>query len=232
MTDDRGGARTLADLALAELRTAIIEGELPPGSPVRLQEQVDRLSMSSVPIREALRFLERSGLVDRTPHRGAQVAEMSARDLNETYTIRLELETMAVRAAAENMTEEDRDRLLQMMDRYAEASRRSDPAARGIHGDFHMALYRLSRSKWLLRLLPMLWDNSERYRRLALPLRGTTEQRIVEHRAIVDACFAGDPDAAEQSLRDHLRNTFEVAIERLEKEEAEALATSEESPSG
>lgn len=227
MTDGRGGARTLADLALAELRTAIIEGDLPPGSPVRLQEQVDRLSMSSVPIREALRFLERSGLVDRTPHRGAQVAEMSARDLNETYTIRSELETMAVRAAAAHMTEQDRDRLLELMDRYAEASRSGDPAARAIHGDFHMALYRLSHSKWLLRLLPMLWDNSERYRRLALPLRGTTEQRIDEHRAIVDACFAGDPDGAEEALRSHLSNTFEVAIERLQKEEAEASAEAE-----
>lgn len=218
-SDNRIGARTLADLALAELRTAIIDGDLPPGSPVRLQEQVDRLSMSSVPIREALRFLERSGLVNRTPHRGAQVAEMSARDLNETYTIRLELETMAVRAAAENMTEEDRGRLLEMMDRYADASNRDDPKARDIHGDFHMALYRLSESKWLLRLLPMLWDNSERYRRLALPLRGTTEQRIDEHRAIVDACSVGDPDAAEKALRSHLRNTFEAAIERLHEEE-------------
>lgn len=222
--DNRGGARTLADLALAELRTAIIEGDLAPGSPVRLQEQVDRLSMSSVPIREALRFLERSGLVDRTPHRGAQVAEMSAQDLNETYTIRLELESMAVRAAAEHMSQEDRDRLLSMMDHYADASRRDDPTARDIHGDFHMALYQLSNSKWLMRLLPMLWDNSERYRRLALSLRGTTQQRIDEHCAIVDACYAGEPDRAEQALRSHLRNTFEAAIERLHEDERTAAA--------
>ncbi|HEX5911661.1 MAG TPA: GntR family transcriptional regulator, partial [Rubrobacter sp.] len=52
------GARTLADVALAELREAIVSGQIPPGSPIRLQEYVERLSMSSVPIREALRFLE------------------------------------------------------------------------------------------------------------------------------------------------------------------------------
>lgn len=219
--DGRPGARTLADVALAELREAILSGELASGSPVRLQEQVERLSMSSVPIREALRYLERSGLVDRTPHRGAQVAVMSARDLNETYAIRLELESLAVRLAAERMGEEDRDRLLELLERYAEASERDDPAARQIHGDLHMELYRLSGSRWLLRLLPMLWDNSERYRRLALPIRGTTQRRIEEHRAIVEACAAGDPDRAEETLRSHLRNTFEAAIERLREDELE-----------
>ncbi|MGH8875206.1 MAG: GntR family transcriptional regulator [Acidimicrobiia bacterium] len=222
--DGRRGARTLADVALVELREAIISGELAPGSPVRLQDQVDRLSMSSVPIREALRFLERSGLVDRTPHRGAQVAEMSARDLEETYTVRLELESMAVRLAAERMTEQDREHLLNLLDRYAKASRRGDGAARDLHGEVHMALYRLSGSKWLLRLLPMLWDNSERYRRLALPRRGSAEERVAEHRRIVEACAAADPAKAEEELRSHLRHTFEVAIATLKENEERQAA--------
>lgn len=213
------GARTLADMAWVELRQAIISGELAPGSPVRLQEQVERLSMSSVPIREALRLLERSGLVDRTPHRGAQVAEMSAQDLNETYMIRIELESMAVRLATENMTDADRIRLLGLMDEYADASRRGDPSARDIHAQFHMGLYQLCGSKWLLRLLPMLWDNAERYRRLALPIRGSTEDRIQEHISIVEAAAAGDPDAAEHNLRLHLSNSFDAAIERLRQQE-------------
>ena len=224
MTSERTkGVRTLADLALAELRQAIISGDLAPGSPVRLQEQVERLSMSSVPIREALRLLERSGLVDRSPHKGAQVAEMSAQDLHETYMIRLELESMAVRLASENMTEDDGTRLLGLMEQYADASRRDDPSARDIHAQFHMGLYELSGSKWLLRLLPMLWDNAERYRRLALPIRGSTEERIEEHKAIVEAALAGDLDAAEHALRLHLSNSFDAAIERLRQQEQGAV---------
>jgi DNA-binding GntR family transcriptional regulator len=224
MTSERTkGVRTLADLALAELRQAIISGDLAPGSPVRLQEQVERLSMSSVPIREALRLLERSGLVDRSPHKGAQVAEMSAQDLHETYMIRLELESMAVRLASENMTEDDGARLLGLMEQYADASRRDDPSARDIHAQFHMGLYELSGSKWLLRLLPMLWDNAERYRRLALPIRGSTEERIEEHKAIVEAALVGDLDAAEHALRMHLSNSFDAAIERLRQQEEGAV---------
>jgi DNA-binding GntR family transcriptional regulator len=90
-----------------------------------------------------------------------------------------------------------------------------------------MALYRLSGSKWLLRLLPMLWDNSERYRRLSLSVRGSADRRIKEHRAIVEACASGDQDASENALRSHLRNTFEAAIEVLREQERKAQETSE-----
>jgi DNA-binding GntR family transcriptional regulator len=218
--DSRTGPRTLAEVALAELKEAIMSGELPPGSQVRLQEQVDRLSMSSVPIREALRYLERSGLVVRTPHRGAHVAEMSAQDLDETYSIRQELESMAVRLAAEHMDEETSARVQNLLEEYAEASRRGEHRAREIHGRLHMAIYEACGSKWLMRLIPMLWDNSERYRRLSLPVRGTLEDRIGEHRRIVEACRAHAPEAAAAALQEHLRHTFEAAILQLREQEA------------
>ncbi len=209
------GARTLADVALAELREAIVSGEIPPGTPIRLQEYVSRLRMSSVPIREALRFLEQKGLIVRTPHRGVVVAPMSASDLEDTYQIRLELESRAVRLATERMVDDDRERLRNLVDEYAKASVAGLASARDLHGDVHMELYELSGSRWLHLLLPMLWDNSERYRRLSLPLRGTPEQRIQEHRDIVEACAAGDPDLAEKRLRTHLSNSFEAGIAAL-----------------
>jgi DNA-binding GntR family transcriptional regulator len=213
------GARTLADVALAELREAIVSGQIPPGSPIRLHDYVDRLKMSTVPIREALRFLEQKGLIERTPHRGVYVAAMSARDLDDTYQIRLDLESRAVRLAAEAMTEQDGARIRKLVDDYARASLAGDSAARDLHGDIHMSLYELSGSKWLRLLLPMLWDNSERYRRLSLPLRGTPEQRIEEHRQIVEACAVGDPDRAEELLKVHLSNSFEAAIASLRADE-------------
>jgi DNA-binding GntR family transcriptional regulator len=121
------------------------------------------------------------------------------------------------------MTADDGARLLALMEQYADASRRDDPSARDIHAQFHMGLYELSGSKWLLRLLPMLWDNAERYRRLALPIRGSTEERIEEHKAIVEAALVGDLDAAEHALRMHLSNSFDAAIERLRQQEEGAV---------
>jgi len=217
----KDGARTLADAALAELREAILSGEIPPGTPIRLQEYVDRLRMSSVPIREALRFLEQKGLIVRIPHRGVVVAPMSASDLEDTYEIRLELESRAVRLATERMTDEDRDRLRAVVEEYTKASLAGLASARDLHGDVHMGLYELSGSRWLHIILPTLWDNSERYRRLALPFRGTPEQRIQEHIDIVEACATGDPELAEERLRTHLSNSFEAAIAALHEFESD-----------
>jgi len=224
---DYRGVRTLADVALAELKELIISGKIPPGSPIRLQEQVEALSMSSVPIREALRYLERSGLVERTPHRGTHVAEMSAQDLEETYTIRQALEGVAIAFAAEKIEDDKLDEAEDLLERYAALAPNDPLSAHDIHEQLHYLLYEASGSKWLLRLIPMMWDNSERYRRLSLPVRGTIEDRIEEHRQIVEACRQHRPEAAAKALEVHLRHTFEAAIERLR--EAEAKRASEAS---
>jgi DNA-binding GntR family transcriptional regulator len=219
------GARTLADVALAELREAIVSGEIPPGSPIRLQEYVDRLSMSTVPIREALRFLEQKGLIERKPHRGVVVCEMSETDLEDTYKIRLDLESMAVRMAVPRITEKDRILLLGVLDEYEAALRADNGTAPDLHTKLHMSIYEYADSRWLRLLLPSLWDNSERYRRLQIPVRGTIEQRVEEHRVLVEACASGDPEVAVTELQAHLGRTMIGAIAMLREQEGnDALA--------
>ncbi|MDP9145169.1 MAG: GntR family transcriptional regulator [Actinomycetota bacterium] len=219
------GARTLADVALAELREAIVSGEIPPGSPIRLQEYVDRLSMSTVPIREALRFLEQKGLIERRPHRGVVVCEMSATDLEDTYKIRLDLESMAVRMAVPRIKEKDRILLLGLVDEYEAALRADNGTAPDVHTKLHMSIYEYANSRWLRLLLPSLWDNSERYRRLQIPVRGTIEQRVEEHRLLVEACASGDPEVAATELQAHLSRTMVGAIALLREQEGnEAIA--------
>lgn len=218
------GARTLADVALAELREAIVSGQIPPGSPIRLQEYVDRLSMSTVPIREALRFLEQKGLIERRPHRGVTVTDMSATDLEDTYSIRLDLESMAVRKAATRITERDHRHLLTLVDQYESALRADDGSHPDAHTRLHMAIYELADSKWLRLLLPMTWDNSERYRRLQIPVRGTIEQRVEEHRLLVEAVASGDPEKAADELQAHLSRTMVGAIALLRAQEEEELS--------
>lgn len=226
------GARTLADLALAQLRDAIVSGEIASGSPITLQALTDRLSMSSVPIREALRFLEQKGLIERRPHRGVIVTEMSAADLEDTYNVRLEVESLAVRRAALRINEQDRLRLVKLLDDYEAALRADEDIARNVHTKLHMAIYDCADSRWLRLLLPTLWDNSERYRRLQLRARGTKKQRVEEHRMLVEACASGDPDRAENELRAHLSRTIVTAIALLRKQEAEDTQAVAATPAG
>jgi DNA-binding GntR family transcriptional regulator len=185
--------------------------------------------MSTVPIREALRFLEQKGLIERKPHRGVVVCEMSATDLEDTYKIRLDLESMAVRMAVPRIKEKDRILLLGLVDEYEAALRADNGSAPDVHTKLHMSIYEYANSRWLRLLLPSLWDNSERYRRLQIPVRGTIEQRVEEHRLLVEACASGDPEAAATELQAHLGRTMIGAIAMLREQEGnDALAAATE----
>ncbi|MEU4601452.1 GntR family transcriptional regulator [Kribbella sp. NPDC023972] len=212
----RGGRRTLAEHAAAELHQLILSGELPSGTPLRLVELASRLEMSQMPVREGLRRLEALGLVEIIPHRGAWVRDLSLDDLRDTHETRLALESLAVRAAAVHFSEEDLQKAAAALAEHLRLSRAQDSVgARQAHADFHFAIYRAGGSQWLARAIEPVWQNSERYRFGSRPTAVLIEQNRVEHQAILDACVARDPDAAERALRNHLAGAFQRITETM-----------------
>ena len=204
-----GGHRTLAEKAFAALHQAIITGEVAPGERLPIEELADTLEMSPMPIREALRRLDAAGLVEHVPHRGARVRELSVDDLREVYEVRLALEPLAVAHAAEQFTDADAQAAGAALARHVRAYRRGTVhEAFAAHTDFHFAIYRAARSRWLVRLITPLWESSERYR-LALPPRHrrALEERRAEHERILAACVEHDPERAARELHDHLALT-------------------------
>jgi DNA-binding GntR family transcriptional regulator len=200
------GHRTLAEKAFETLHRAIITGQLRPGARLPIEELADVLDMSPMPIREAVRRLDAAGLVENIPHRGARVTGLSITDLAEVYEARLALEMLAIRRAAQRFDAAyegpARVRLatLEQMidDNSAEAS--------AAHDAFHFALYEAAGSAWLLRLIRPVWETSERYC-LEVPQVRQLAKRRHEHRAILGACIAHDPDGAALALHDHLART-------------------------
>jgi DNA-binding GntR family transcriptional regulator len=210
----------MAEAAVADLQEAILAGELAPGAPLRLEELARSLGMSISPVREAVRQLESLGLAVHVPHRGARVSELAIEDLRDTYEVRLALETLAVRRAAERFTEVDGAASTEHLERWAEAHKRSDSVeARRAHAAFHFSLYEASGSEWLVRLIRPAWENSERYRALSLLSRGTLRRRRQEHEAILEACLRHDPDEAEKQLRLHLALTANLVAGRMGAED-------------
>jgi DNA-binding GntR family transcriptional regulator len=208
--------RTLAEQAVAELQEAILTGELPPGTPLRLARLAEALDMSPMPVREAVRQLERLGLAEHVPHRGARVSALSVDDLRDTYDVRLALEGLAVRRAAERFSAEDAADCAGLLDEHVRAYRGADDRrSREAHTDFHFRLYAASGSQWLVRLIRPLWQNSERYRVASLYERASLERRRREHQRILDACVARDSAAAETHLRAHLVGTANVVARRM-----------------
>src|SRR3954468_23051672 len=116
----------MAEAALERLREAIILGELTPGTPLGLEDLARQLGMSISPIREAVRQLEALGLAEHVPHHGAKVMALDVEELRELFSIRLALESMAVRRAAELFAEDDAQAARAHLGVYDEARRRGD----------------------------------------------------------------------------------------------------------
>lgn len=203
------GRRTLAEEAAAELHALILSGELPSGTPLRLEELARRLDMSQMPIREGLRRMQALGLVEIVPHKGAWVRELSMDDLRDTHETRLALESLAVRAAAGRFADADAKAAAAALAEHVRLSKAGDiVASRQAHTDFHFAIYRAGGSRWLPRAIEPVWQNSERYRFGSRQTRARIEQTRQEHQAILDACLAKDPEAAEAALRSHLEGAM------------------------
>jgi DNA-binding GntR family transcriptional regulator len=162
--------------------------------------------MSISPIREAVRQLEALGLAKHVPHQGARVLDFDVDELRDLFAVRLAIESIAVRRAAERFTDADAEAARSHLDRLDSTRDAGDVRqTMRAHTDFHFALYEASQSTWLLGLIRPAWDRSERFRPALLSTAGDLQKR---HRALDErlllACAAHDPDAAAGVLYEHL----------------------------
>jgi DNA-binding GntR family transcriptional regulator len=198
----------MAHEATVMLRELIVQGAIPPGAPLRLEEIAHSLGMSISPVREAVRELEALGLAEHLPYKGARVTPLNPAELRDVYEARVALESLAARRAAETLTDETAALLTGALESLA-AAYPTDDRARIVHGNtaFHTTLAVASGSSWLPRLLRPTLETSERYSAAVIHGDGAAAVYAVEaegHAAIVAAVRARDPDAAEEALRRHL----------------------------
>lgn len=214
----RNWPRSFADLAWQELRDEILSGKLAPGTPLLLKETAEQLGMSIMPVREAIRRLHHEGFLDQEPQRGATVSPVSLEDLEDLYDTRIALEVPAVRKACDHITREDYESLTKILNRFVDAYDAGNVReGRDLHREFHLGLYRVSGSRWLMKLIPPLLDHSERYRGLSLKNRGTLEDRRQEHQVFLDACMRGKKDEAGELLAAHLKETVRLVRRQIEQ---------------
>ncbi len=202
----------MAEAALERLREAIILGELTPGTPLRLEDLARSLGMSISPIREAVRQLEALGLAEHVPHHGAKVMGIDVEELRELFSIRLALETLAVRRAAELFGEEDEVAARTHLAAFDAARHRRDVrGAVRAHTAFHSTLYEAARSAWLLRLIRPAWDTCERFRPVLLAATGALQDRHEElDGELLEGCAAHDADRASTALHAHLELATDI----------------------
>lgn len=214
---------TLTGHAEQILREMIFSGELAPGVRISADEAAEKLGMSPIPVREALRGLASRGLVEAIPQRGFRVRPADRRDFAETYQLRILLDPYAARLAVPRMDAVALAAMEVAFSALENTMLNNDTDSYDFdHRAFHFSIYDHCGSRWLLDIQAMLWENSQRYQRLSTGIRGSVEQRVAEHRAIADACQLGDSEGAAALVASHLEHTRSVVFPVLEADEDDA----------
>jgi DNA-binding GntR family transcriptional regulator len=214
-----GGTRDGQHVALVHdrLRDAILRGELPAGQTTSQVTLARDLDVGRTPLREALRMLQREGLVVSEPNRRVRIAELSSADAEALYVMRIALEAVAIRITVPTLTSTDIAELegyMAQMDHYMRADDRR--GLRAPHRAFHDRLVSAAGERVTISI-GQLFDHAERYR---LAYGATTperwDQRRAEHRDILDAAAAGDADLTAERLTVHYLATVRLIFAALD----------------
>lgn len=190
-----------------------------PGDRLVESELADRFGVSRTPVREALQRLETQGMLSRDG-RSLIVASLDHTQLAELYVVRGELEGLAARLAARHAAPEEVRVLRDMLD--ADQELVNDPAALSrANRRFHKQIHLASHNRFLVRQLDLVHRSMALLASTSLAAEGRGRGALEEHATIVAAIEAGDGDAADRALRDHISHAF---ITRLKLDAAKVEA--------
>jgi DNA-binding GntR family transcriptional regulator len=170
----------------------------------RLSEE---LGVSRTPIREAIRQLELEELVQSIPNKGAIVTGISAQDIEDIYTLRMMIEGLAARWAAEKISQDELEELKEALDleEFYTQKKDSDHLIK-FDTRFHEVIFRASKSKPLMHTLSTFHHYVQRARNVSFESPDRAQKALEEHKAIFNALNERDADKAEKLMTEHVRN--------------------------
>jgi DNA-binding GntR family transcriptional regulator len=184
-----------------DVRRQIVAGTFEPGDLLRERELAAKYGVSKTPVREALTILAQEEMVKAVPRAGYMVTQLTTRDIQEIYDLRLVLEPMAARLAAERITEEQ----LQELERLASPSTRDEAVV--FNHQFHLEVARASGNSRLAKMIGQLLDETDRWTGVAFPNLSDAEYRR-GHKPELNALRTRDPDIAERAFVGHHRELY------------------------
>ncbi|NOR62467.1 MAG: FCD domain-containing protein [Rhodobacteraceae bacterium] len=194
-----------ADKLIEQLKHEIFSGILSPGDQLEEAGLAERFGISRTPIREAIRSMVDSGLLETRPRKGAIVRVLSAKELSDLFEVTAELEGMACRLASENLTHSHKRAILRGLEQCVTAADAQDiPAYASANLVFHAAINHASGNKWLIDQLEQIQARINVYRLMPYDVVGRLEKSIEEHRQICDAILKKDGAKANVLMRDHM----------------------------
>ncbi len=203
-TEDTG---LLSDRIRNALTDAISSGELAPGTTLDEQQLADRYGASRTPVREALRQLATSGMVEVRPRRGVIVRHVTADEVMDMFETMAELEAVCVRLATYRITPLERSRLLRIHEASQAAVEEDDvDAYDALNRDFHEAIYRAAHNGFLADQAIAVRTRLNAFRRMQLRQARRLASSRAEHDAVMQAIAEGNGEEAGRRMRAHMLN--------------------------
>jgi DNA-binding GntR family transcriptional regulator len=211
---------TLITATYDRLRADLLKGFWPPGKKLGIKSLTDHYDTGATPVREALNRLSAEGLVQHHNQRGFEATPVSDAGLNELAQTRIWMETLALRKSIENTTAQWEESLVLALHRLTKTPRSlssesfsDNPDWEQRHRELHMAIIGNCGSRWLVGFCEQLYDQSYRYRQLAVSVSYKSRDEGSEHRSIVDAILASNIEAACTALTSHFNRTTQIILD-------------------
>ncbi len=207
----------LRDVVYKTLRDAILKGELKPGRRLMEIQLAEDLGVSRTPVREAIRMLEKEGLAVIYPRRGAQVANMSIKDLKDVIEIRKALDVLAVTKACDNADEEVIKRLTQELEEFKGALS-GENLRRIVELDesFHNVIYECANNPKLTAAIVSLREQMYRYRFEYIKKKSMLTTLLAEHENILNGIRNCDKEYVIKIMNQHLDNQYNAVKQLIE----------------
>lgn len=206
----------LREVVFRALRNAIVQGEFQPGERLMEVTIANKLGVSRTPVREAIRMLELEGLVVMIPRKGAEVANITVKDLKDALEVRMAIEALSVRLTCERIDEKGKEELKQVCIAFREAiNSKLVPAIVEADEAFHNTIYKLSQNPRLINIAQNLREQVYRYRVEYVKDFSYHDNLVTEHDQITNAILLGDANTAERIMNEHIYNQEQIVIKNV-----------------
>jgi DNA-binding GntR family transcriptional regulator len=225
---------TLAAQVFASLRADLKANRFKPGERLHFEKMRAIYDVGVAPLREALSRLSESGLVVQVGQKGFRVAPASLEDLQDVIETRRFLEVRIFQEAVRHGDEAWEASLVGAFHRFSKVSRQKPANAEERtaweeqHTNFHRVLMAGCPNRWLLHLWSIVFDQAERYRRLAFEVGHWSDDELGDHERLLEAALARDSTQAGQLLHQHIGVSAERLIAQISRDLIAASAGEED----
>lgn len=215
--------RPIRDIAYEQLKHAIITGQLPAGSRIVETAYAEQLHISRTPLREALRKLERDGLVEYVLHRGVVVRAFTIQDIDEIFTIRNAMMMLILPSVIENVTSEALQKLRAILTEMDGAQERADAATLAtLNRAFHGTIEHLSDKIRILRVIESQEEYIIRFSAMAIASIVRRSNAHQEHHQMVELLEKRDLPGMMALMQHHLEESKETCLQAIANRQREA----------